>query len=337
MHLPEPLILDPHSVPRLRWGVMGPGAIAETWVGAVQKHTQQQVTCVASRTAGRAREFAHTYSLDHVSADYDELVSRDDIDALYIASYPSDHFEHAMLGLRAGKHVLVEKPLTLRSDQAAELLSYARSQGLLAMEAMWTRYLPQSTILRALLESGDLGQPELFAAQFCTDNRAVERLWTPGGGGILFDMGIYTLAMAQQILGNPSTISSSGIVGAHGIEQELSVSLIYESGARAHLLISGIATLPQVASCSFEKAQVSLHAPFFVPSAITIGTKDFYPDETTWKDTTGIQGHEGLAYQATWFADYVAQGLVESPVHPHEDVVATLRVMEEILESLSTA
>ena len=88
MHLPEPLIVDPHSVPRLRWGVIGPGAIAETWVGAVQKHTQQQVTAVASRTAGRAREFAHTYSLDHVSADYDVLVSSDDCDALYFASYP---------------------------------------------------------------------------------------------------------------------------------------------------------------------------------------------------------------------------------------------------------
>ena len=335
MRLPEPIILDPQSVPRLRWGVMGPGAIAETWVGSVQKHTSQQVIAVASRTPGRAEEFAKQFGLEQVSANYDELVGRDDLDALYIASYPSDHFEHAMMALRAGKHVLVEKPLTLRSDQAAELLSYAKDHGLLAMEAMWTRYLPQSTILRSLLDSGELGRPELFAAQFCTDNRGVERLWTPGGGGILFDMGIYAVAMAQQILGNPSTISSTGTVRPDGIEEEMSVALGYDSVARAHLLVSGIATLPQVASCSFENAQVTLHAPFLVPSAITVGTKDFYPEETTWTDNTGIVGHEGLAYQATWFADYVGQGLLESPVHSHADTVATLSVMEEILSSIT--
>jgi len=315
---------------------MGPGAIAETWVGSVQKHTSQQVIAVASRTPGRAEDFAKQFGLEQVCATYDELVRRDDLDALYIASYPSDHFEHAMMALRAGKHVLVEKPLTLRSDHAAQLLSFARDHGLLAMEAMWTRYLPQSTILRSLMDSGELGQPELFVAQFCTDNRGVERLWTPGGGGILFDMGIYAVAMAQQILGNPSTISSSGTVRPDGIEEEMSVSLGYDSGARAHLLISGIASLPQVASCSFENAQVTLHAPFLVPSAITVGTKDFYPEETTWTDKTGIVGHEGLAYQATWFADYVGQGLLESPVHSHADTVATLSVMEEILSSITS-
>ncbi len=336
MQLPAPAIVDPHAVPVLRWGVIGPGAIAETWVGAVQKHTGQHVAAVASRTPGRASDFATKFSLDHVCDDYDQLVERDDIDAIYIASYPSDHFDHAMLALRAGKHVLVEKPLTLQSNQAAELLECARSQGLLAMEAMWTRYLPQSTILRAVLESDELGQPELFSAQFCTDNRGVERLWTPGGGGILFDMGIYTVAMAQQILGNPATVSSSGIVRPDGIEEEVSVALTYDSGARAHLLVSGIASLPQVASCSFEKGQLSLAAPFFVPSAISVMSKDFYPEGNTWTDSTGVSGHEGLAYQATWFADYVGQGLVESPVHTHEDTVATLRVMEEILISISS-
>jgi len=334
MRLPQPQIIDPSRVPSLRWGVIGPGAIAETFVGALQAHTHQRVTAVASRTPGRAAEFAQKFSLEHVSAHYEELVGRDDIDALYIASYPSDHFEHAMLGLRAGKHVLVEKPLTLRSDHATELLAFARAQGLLAMEAMWTRYLPQSTILRQLLDAGDLGKPESFVAQFCTDNRGVDRLWTPGGGGILFDMGIYAVAMAQQVLGNPTSITSSGRVRPDGIEEEMSVTLGYPSGARAHLLISGIASLPQVASCSFEHAQVSLHAPFFVPSAISVGTKDFYPRTTTWTDTTGIVGHEGLAYQATWFAGYVEKNLLESPVHTHDDTIATIRVMEHVLQAI---
>lgn len=147
-------------------------------------------------------------------------------------------------------------------------------------------------------------------------------------------MGIYVVAMAQQILGNPSTITSSGSFRPDGIEEEVSASFGYDSGARAHLLMSGIAILPQVGSCCFENAQVTLHAPFLMPSAITAGTKDFYPNETIWTDTTGIVGHEGLAYQATWFADYVGANLLESPVHSHEDTIATLKVIEEILQPL---
>lgn len=336
MHLPKPQIIDPSSVPSLRWGVIGPGAVAKSWVATVLENTEQSVCAVASTTPGRAQEFADKFSLEHVSASNEELVSREDLDAVDIASCPSDHFEHAMLGLRAGKHVLIEKPLTLRSGHAIEPLAFARSQGLLAMEAMWRRYLPQSTILRQLLDSGELGKPELFSAQFCADNRAATRLWTPGGGGILFNMGIYVVAMAQQILGNPSTITSSGSFRPDGIEEEVSASFGYDSGARAHLLMSGIAILPQVGSCCFENAQVTLHAPFLMPSAITAGTKDFYPNETIWTDTTGIVGHEGLAYQATWFADYVGANLLESPVHSHEDTIATLKVIEEILQPLTS-
>jgi len=185
-----------------------------------------------------------------------------------------------------------------------------------------------------MLQDGSLGAPELFISQFCTDNRDVERLWTKGGGGIVFDMGIYPIAMAQQFLGNPDTITAQGRVRPDLIEEEVTVSFGYSSGARAHLVISGIASLPQVASCSLENSQVTIHAPFLTPSGITLGSKDFYPRESTWLDATGITGHEGLSYQATAFSDYVSRGLSESPVHSHADTVATIAVMEEILKQI---
>ena len=334
MLLPSPQIIDPNGVPSLRWGVIGPGEIAKTWVGSVKAHTAQHVVAVASRTPGRAEEFASEFGIPTVVETYEDLVMRDDIDAVYIASYPVDHYQHAMLVLDAGKHVLIEKPISLRADHAEKILATAKERGLFAMEAMWTRYLPQSTILQQMLQDGSLGAPELFISQFCTDNRDVERLWTKGGGGIVFDMGIYPIAMAQQFLGNPDTITAQGRVRPDLIEEEVTVSFGYSSGARAHLVISGIASLPQVASCSLENSQVTIHAPFLTPSGITLGSKDFYPRESTWLDATGITGHEGLSYQATAFSDYVSRGLSESPVHSHADTVATIAVMEEILKQI---
>lgn len=334
MTLPLPVIIDPQSYPSLRWGIIGPGGIAEVFVGSSQKHTSQIFSAVASRTAGRAEDFAKKFSIPKVHQNYEDLVADPDLDAVYIASWQVEHFEHAMLALGAGKHVLVEKPITVLPEHAEQIFALAKEKGLLAMEAMWTRYLPQSTIIRQLLESGDLGTPELFAASFCADNRAISRLWQKGGGGIVYDMGIYNIAMAQQFMGNPVKITAIGSIDENKMDRESFALLEYANGARAHLTASGIATIPTSASCSFEKATLVIEEPFFVPSGLSLRDKELYFTEQTWQDTSAIQGHEALSYQATWFAKYVAEGRVESEVHTAQDTIANIRVAQEITAQL---
>ena len=334
MRLPEPIVVDSRSVPALRWGVIGPGGIAEVFVGASQKHTTQIFSAVASRTKGRAEAFAKQFGIPTIHDNYEQLVEDPNLDAIYIASWQVEHFQHAMLALNAGKHVLVEKPITVLPEHAEQIFALAREKGLLAMEAMWTRYLPQSTIIRKLMESGDLGTPELFAASFCADNRAISRLWQKGGGGIVYDMGIYNIAMAQQFMGDPVKITAIGSIDENKMDKESFALLEYANGSRAHLTTSGIATIPTSASCSFEKATLVIEEPFFVPSGLSLRDKELYFTEETWKDTSGIQGHEALSYQATWFANYVSEGRVESEIHTAQDVVANIRVAQEITTQL---
>ena len=334
MLLPAPKIIDPQSVPSLRWGIIGPGGIAEVLVEGSQKHTGQIFSAVASRTKGRAEAFATKFGIPKVFETYEQLVEDPDLDAIYIASWQAEHYEHAMLALNAGKHVLVEKPITVLPEHAQEIFALAKKKGLLAMEAMWTRYLPQSTIIQQLLADGSLGSPELFSASFCVDNRSISRLWTKGGGGIVYDMGIYTIAMAQQFLGNPKSISSQGSVDENLMDKESFTVLEYESGARAQLNISGIATLPTTASCSFEKGVLSINEPFFVPSGLSLRDKELYFTEQTWMDNTGISGHEGLSYQTTWFAHYVSLGRCDSEIHSAEDTVANIEVAQEITRQI---
>ena len=334
MSFPSAMIVNPQSVPSLRWGIIGPGGIAEVFVGASQKHTTQIFSAVASRTKGRAEAFAKQFGIPTIHDNYEQLVEDPNLDAIYIASWQVEHFEHAMLALNAGKHVLVEKPITVLPEHAELIFDLAREKGLLAMEAMWTRYLPQSTIIRKLLESGDLGTPELFAASFCVDNRAISRLWQKGGGGIVYDMGIYNIAMAQQFMGNPVKITAIGSIDENRMDKESFALLEYANGSRAHLITSGVATIPTVASCSFENATLVIEEPFFVPSGLSLRDKELYFTEETWKDTSGIQGHEALSYQATWFAKYVSEGRVESEIHTAQDVVANIRVAQEITTQL---
>jgi predicted dehydrogenase len=332
MSIPAPQVINPSSVPSLRWGVLGPGSIAGAWVSSVQKHTNQQIVAVASRTPGRAAEFAETFSIDKVYQTYEELLADETIDAVYVASRVGDHFKHGMQVLDAGKHLLVEKPITYLASEAEELLAHARAKDLLAMEAMWTRYLPQASVIDQLVPK--LGTPELLVASFATDNRAIERLWQKGGGGVVHDMGIYPIAIAQQLFGDPITIEASGQITDLQIDSEAVVTLGYESGARATLIMSMQASLPQTVSASFEQGVLNIHAPFLAPSGITLTDKDFYARGETWLDESEVRGHEGLSYQATAFASFVAAGMLESPVHRHAQVVANIAVAEEIVRQL---
>jgi len=332
MSIPAPHIIDPNSVPSLRWGVLAPGSIAEAWVGSVIEHTSQQIVAVASRTTGRAAEFAEKFAIENVYQTYEQLLADESIDAVYVASRAGDHFSHGMQVLEAGKHLLVEKPITYITSEAEALLAFARSKGLLAMEAMWTRYLPQASVIDQLVPA--LGSPELLVATFATDNRLIERLWQKGGGGVVHDMGIYPIAIAQQLFGDPTTIEATGQVSDQLIDSEAVVRLGYSSGARATLIMSMQASLPQTVSASFEQGVLNIHAPFLAPSGITLTDKDFYASGETWMDESNVRGHEGLSYQATAFASYVAAGMLESAVHSHAQVVANIRVAQEIVRQL---
>ena len=334
MQIPSPEIIDPNDVPSLKWGVIGPGNIAKRFVSSTQKHTSQKFHAVASRTPDRAAEFAAEFEINTVHESYEDLVADESLDAVYIASWQVEHYEHAMLALNAGKHVLIEKPITVLPEHAEEIFALAKSKGLMAMEAMWTRYLPQSTIIRKLLADGELGTPELFAASFCVDNRHIPRLWTKGGGGIVYDMGIYTIAMAQQFMGNPTKITAVGSVDENGMDKESFTHLEYANGSRAQLSMSGIATMLNAASVSFKKGVLIIDEAFFRPSGLRLRNKDLYFEELSWVDTTPVQGHEGLSYQATWFAKYVAEGRNDSAVHSASDTIANIEVAQEITKQL---
>ena len=333
MSLPKPNIIDPSSVPALRWGVMGAAAIAQEFVGAVQKHTGQIVVAVASRTPGKAEAFAKQFGLESHD-NYEDLLARDDIDVIYIPTLPTQHRDHALMAIAAGKHVLIEKPITMDVGQAKEIFAAAKAAGVLAMEAMWTRYLPQYDIARQLIADGTLGTLDAVNASFCNDNREVPRLWKKGHGDILFDMGIYPISFAQSFLGNPIAINAQGVLNADKIDEEVSVQLTYASGARAYILVSGRVTLPVIASVGGSKGHLTMQHPFFVPTTIELSGLDLYSPIEAWKDASPVVGHEGLSYQATALASYVAAGLLESPIESHADSIANIAVCAEIIRQI---
>jgi predicted dehydrogenase len=327
--IPEPDLLDPASVPSLRWGIVGAGDIADIFIDTLQRHTKQQVVGIASKTPGKADLLAAKYGVSKRYNTYEEICAEDDVDVIYIATLPNTHLADALIAISAGKNVLVEKPSAISKAEAAELYGAAKKAGVFAMEAMWFRYLPQASIMRKMIERGTLGKIELIQADFGQDNRSVARLWLPGAS-IVQDMGIYPIAFTEQILGLPTKITAAGKLHSPHSEAMASAVFEYASGARAVITTSGYSHVPTRASVSGDEGVLLVDSPFFTPSGLGLREAVFKGTGPDWKDQTGVVGHEGLCYQANYLASYVSQGLLESPLHTHEQTVGIIGIGEEI-------
>jgi predicted dehydrogenase len=330
---PAARVISPEDAPSLRWGILGAGEIADIFAETVLANTTQQLVAIASNTPGKAEQFAAKWNIAVAYSNYQALVERPDIDAVYVANLPHQHVEAALLAIGHRKAVLVEKPTAIHASDAERLFTAAKSAGLLAMEAMWTRYLPHIDVLRQILESQLLGELSLFQADFGQDNRNVARLWLPEAS-IMQDMGIYPLSLAQMIFGDPIEIIATGEMANKTNEAMAVVRLRYSSSASAVITVSGHTYLPTRASLSGSDGLLTIAEPFFVPSSLSLAAATFNPKAVTWNDLSGIVGHLGLSYQVNHFASYFAQGLLESPLHTHADTLAVLAQGEEIKRQL---
>ena len=328
--LPSPRLIPADSVRPLRWGIIGPGMIAEVFTDATHKHTNQRVVAVASQTPGRAEAFAEPRGIEVALDSYEALVARPDVDVVYVATHPQHHRAHAELAIAAGKHVLIEKPLAPTAEDAQAIANAAAAAGVLVMEAMWTRYLPQTDVIRQIVSEGILGEITLVQSDFGQALHHIPRLVDPIAGGGLLDLGIYNFAFTSLVLGAAEKVSASGTLTASGVDDTVSVLLGYRSGAQATITTSIAAFTPTAASISGVKGMLTVGEPFFTPTSLTLFGADFNPAAVaTWKDESGIVAHEGLSYQATALASYVEQGLTDSPARPLAEAVSDISLIQQ--------
>ncbi len=332
--LPKPSIINLKQGPAIRWGIIGAGGIATTFASTVLKHTNHQMVAVASRTPGKAKQFADAVGVTTAYESYETLLADSNVDAVYIATIPGDHLEHALLAIEAGKPVLVEKPVTLNSQDAETLFAAAKAKGVLAMEAMWTAYQPQTFIAKEAIAAGQIGEIKLVVADFLQALERVDRLWQVGGGSPMFDCGIYPVTFAYQYLGMPDKVRTVGKPGKNGFESEAVSYFEYKSGATAVLTLSMQADAPNHGTVSGTAGTLEFKAPFFVNNGLSLLPPKFNEPGEDWLDETGVVGHEGLVWQAGYFAKFLTEGLLESPIHGHQDTINCLTLVETIREQL---
>ncbi len=226
---------------RLNWGIMGAGIIADKMARAVEGADRCTLTAVGSKSPERARIFAERHPTA-TPCTYEELAARTDIDVVYVATTHNFHFENIAAALKAGKHVLAEKPITVNAAEIRKLKKTANERGLFLMEGMWTRCLPAVKALKQNLQEGAIG--EVKAAQISFGNNAPDRyrnrLESPElAGGVTLDMGVYPISVACHLMGSlPEKVQSMAHICESGVDDTAHYLLRFSAGRFASLSAS---------------------------------------------------------------------------------------------------
>lgn len=332
LHVPAPDLFVPgQGEPSLRWGVLGPGVIATAFVRALRSNTHQRAVAVASRSGERANAFAKAWAIERAYDSYQALVEDPNVDIVYIATPHSEHLEHGLLALRAGKHVLIEKPITTCADDARLLVQQAHARGLFLMEAMWTRYLPHTSVIRKLLADGALGDVrQVFAdlSQRGPSDPAHRQRRPDLGGGALLDLGVYAVQFSSMILSAPTAITAVGELTDTGVDAFSTVVLSHRSHAQSTLISSIVARSSSMAYVAGTEGRIDLAGDFHNPSRLRIGSNADAGTPVEWTDPTGIRGYDGLSWQVNAAARYIGEGRRESPLHPLDEVVQIMTTLD---------
>jgi predicted dehydrogenase len=255
----------------LRWGFIGAGAIADLVAADLANNPNHQIVAVTSRSIERASAFAARNGCI-VDASVEGLLTRLDVDAVYIATPPATHADYAVAALNAGKHVLVEKPFATSAYEARRIVAAAELSQRFCMEAMWTRFLP--AIERALAEvrNGVIGEVRQLTADFAyaVTPEPSHHLFTPGTGGALLDRGVYGVSLACAVLGAPSSVHSSAWIGTTGVDEDVTVSMTHASGASSVTTASIRTRGVNEAVIRGTGGTLVLAEPFFAPSQYRI-------------------------------------------------------------------
>lgn len=328
--LPRPDIFLPRpGVPVLRWGIIGAGWIAERFVEAVRSHTEQTIVAVATRSIASAESFGDRLGIPRAFGEVEHMLSSGEVDAVYIAAPADQHLRLGLASIDAGVHVLIEKPLATSADEARALTEAGRRRGVLVMEAMWTRYLPQTQVLRELLGDGALGDVVSVITDHGQVAAADSRLRRGGpGSGVLLDLGIYSAQLGSLALGPVHSVSAVGRVNDAGADEAATVALAHEGGGMTTFTTTIDTFTPTVASVNGSLARVEFAGPFNMPFGFTLREAGWAGESLTYVDETGVRLFDALAWQAMAFAEYAAAGLVESPLHTHAETVAILAVLD---------
>lgn len=310
-----------------RWGILGTGRIAAKFAGELPFSHTGRLVATASRARESATAFARIHGGDPVVG-YEELLCREDLDAIYLSLPNALHHEWTLAALDAGKHVLCEKPMALDTDEAREMFDRAGEKGLVLMEAFMYRAHPQTRRLFETVASGAIGEMRLLRANFTFSREASRddaRFQAGPGGGSLMDVGCYCVDFARTLSGEePDRVECLAHHHGFGVDDYAAGLLGFPSGTLATFTCGMTVLSDQGAHIAGTEGRIEISRFWQAKEGFTLisprGTAEIIevPDDRPL-----------YAVEADAFAEVVAGG---KNWNPPANTLGNLRVLERLRE-----
>lgn len=310
------------------FAIIGTGMIANKMAEALDHVEGICKYAVASRNHDKATQFANKWQFSKAYGSYKDLVKDNHVDVVYIATPHNLHCENTLMCFDYGKHVLCEKPLAVNKREVDLMMSSAKEKNLFLMEAMWTRFLPQITKAKELIDNGELGQINLLAADFCINKKvdpADRKFNRDLIGGSLLDIGIYPIFLSQYLIGEPHSFVATAGIGDTQVDYSCSMTLKYEGTKLGVVYSSFIADSGVNASVYGDKATLKFDPMWFTPVPFKLIDQDGNEKEHSF-DFVG----NGYNYEVDEVVDCLNKGLIESPKMSWDHSIALISLLDKI-------
>ncbi|WP_341663334.1 Gfo/Idh/MocA family oxidoreductase [Vibrio sp.] len=313
----------------LRWGILGLGNIANRVASDFTHVYNGELVAVSSRSKKRAKDFSDTYDVGTIFTSYELLIKSDNVEAIYIATIHSSHYELARACLKHGKHVMVEKPAVTSPEQWEELTQLAKENHCFLMEAMKFPLFPAYQELKALIKK-ELGRVNNISACFGNYHR-YDSCWhlfdKQHFGGAKYDVGCYLAWLYVDLLEvkNKKSLKLSRIETRVNDKSQVDerTDFFFSQPSQAILRSSIVDDYSREASITTEKANIKIHGKWWNPKKIEI-----YSQQNNhiidYSDSLG----GGFHYEFNHFAECISLGLNESPILTHKKTYLALTIID---------
>jgi len=245
----------------IKWAVLGTGVIANEMAQALSKNGKM-IYSVANRTYEKGVDFARKYGIERVYNNMMDVFEDPKVDVIYIATPHNTHIQHMKKAIENGKHLLVEKSITLNINELNEAISLANQKGVIIGEAMTIYHMPIYKELKKILSSGRLGKVNLITMNFGSikeydmNNRFFSKNLA---GGAMLDIGVYALSFIRWFMdSNPTTIISQVHLAPTGVDETASLLLRNDENQMATVMLSLHSKQPKRGMVSCEKGYIEI-------------------------------------------------------------------------------
>ena len=225
----------------IRWAVLGTGVIANEMAQALQK-SGRKLFAVGNRTHSKAVSFAEKYGVEKVYSDFNEMFTDPEIDAIYITTPHNTHIGFMRKAIEGGKHILVEKSITLNSAELNEAAALAEKYNVIIGEAMTIYHMPVYRKLKEIMDAGAFGKVNMITANFGSfkeydmNNRFFNRNLA---GGAMLDIGVYALSMIRWFMKpDPERLVTDVRFAPTGVDEQVTMLLSNDEGQMATVALS---------------------------------------------------------------------------------------------------